>query len=52
MLKCKVSAAVQHCQETEIPDHLRLFGRDHPVGKKMYDATGKYEREMLPIKPL
>lgn len=52
MLKRKVFAAVKHCQETEIPDHLHLLGRDRPVGKKMYDATGKHRREMLPIKPL
>lgn len=52
MLKRKVSAAVKHCQETEIPDHLHLLGRDRPVGKKMCDATGKHRREMLPIKPL
>lgn len=52
MLKRKVSAAAKHCQETEIPDHLHLLGRDRPVGKKMCDATGKHRREMLPIKPL
>lgn len=45
VLKCEVSAAVERCQETEIPDHLHLFGRDRPVGKRMSDATGKYKEK-------